>query len=70
MSVPLLSEAPVPVPTPEEQKQIVRRIREARDPLRRLRARLEEQIRLLGERRQALITLAVTGRVAMQAADA
>lgn len=63
ISVPLLSDAPVPVPAPEEQRRIVRQIRGACDPLRRLQGKLDEQIQFLGTRRQALITAAITGQI-------
>ena len=58
-----LREHRFPFPPPEEQGSIVRRLDEDRDRTKVLIDRLERQITLLQERRQALITAAVTGEL-------
>ena len=53
----------VVIPSAERQLSAVRAITTARDRARRLVARMNQQLTLLQERRQALITAAVTGKL-------
>lgn len=54
---------PVPIPTETEQKRIEQRIEHEVSGVDALVKRIEEQVRSLGEHRQALITAAVVGNV-------
>jgi type I restriction enzyme S subunit len=63
ISVPLLANAPVPRIPPEHQGIVLERLQREWNRSRRL-LRLEQQhIELLRERRQALVTAAVTGQL-------
>lgn len=53
----------VPVPPVDEQKEIVSLVRRESGPLRYMQSQLRSFIQLLAERRQALITAAVTGQL-------
>jgi len=61
--MPDIKSIAIPLPTNEEQEQIVCDLREAVNALDVLRKEMEVQIGLLREHRQALITAAVTGRL-------
>jgi type I restriction enzyme S subunit len=51
----------IPLPTREQQEAFVARCDQERTQIRKLVGAIQQQIRLLQERRQALITAAVTG---------
>lgn len=55
-----------PVPPPEEQKEIVAEITAYRKKTDKLAAALTDSIKLLKERRSALITAAVTGKIPVE----
>jgi type I restriction enzyme S subunit len=59
----------VPLPSPAEQSEIVTRIRTQNARIDRLMDRVKRQLKLLAERRQALITAAVTGRFEVSSAS-
>ena len=61
-----LREHRFPWPPLEEQREIVRQLDSAREKVERTVTRLDQQINLLAERRQALITAAVTGELEIQ----
>lgn len=63
ISVPILKALPVPIPTLEEQKAIVRFLDHATAQFDQLIAEAERAIDLLLERRSALISAAVTGQI-------
>jgi type I restriction enzyme S subunit len=65
---PMITEMPVPVPPPEEQREVVARVREQREEANALITRSERFIALARERRSALITSAVTGQINVHAA--
>ena len=54
---------PVPVVTPEVQKQAVKFLNQRQQQTSQVLGKLEQQIKLLTEHRQALITAAVTGQI-------
>jgi type I restriction enzyme S subunit len=54
---------PIPRAGVREQEIAVRRIAESRDHFDSIEDRIARQVRMLGERRQALITAAVTGQI-------
>lgn len=54
---------PLPMPPPSEQQAVVKVLEGVRDSQHRLELSLQTQIGLLRERRQALITAAVTGQL-------
>lgn len=54
---------PIPLPSLERQKQLTKEIRESLEAVKRARNALQHQLTLLSERRQALITAAVTGQL-------
>jgi type I restriction enzyme S subunit len=58
-----LKQIRIPVPPPDEQLSTVRRLDGTRRDLERLVSKIEHQTSLLTERRQALITAAVTGEL-------
>jgi len=60
-NVGALRELRIPVPGPTVQEDVVRRLDKESDRVQRLTSALAHQIDLLAERRQALITAAVTG---------
>ncbi|MCA1718481.1 MAG: restriction endonuclease subunit S [Actinobacteria bacterium] len=60
----------VPWPPEEQQRQIVAELDKARAKMRDIQERLAQQIALLAEHRQALITAAVTGRIEVPEATA
>jgi type I restriction enzyme S subunit len=59
---------PIPLPVLSEQHRAVERLRQVRAQCRAAVSRAEGQIELLQERRQALITAAVTGQISIPAA--
>jgi type I restriction enzyme S subunit len=61
-NVGAMKQIPLPSLSKEEQKETVARLDQAIDKIDRLREKLVQQERLLAERRQALITAAVTGQ--------
>ncbi len=63
ISVPLLASAPVPDVPAEEQQACLDRVRRVQVPANKTLASLDAQVGLLMERRQALITAAVTGEL-------
>lgn len=63
LTLQAIGDTPIPVPPPDEQHHIERRLRETDTQVGGLRRRVEEQIDLLAEYRQALITAAVTGEL-------
>jgi type I restriction enzyme, S subunit len=63
LNLALASQLPMPVPPLGEQEEIASHLALQRERLMDLQARLVRQIELLGRRRQALITAAVTGRI-------
>jgi type I restriction enzyme S subunit len=63
IGMPELSELVMPVPTLDEQARIVTELRFAEDQLERVRVALEKRVALLQERRQSLVTAAVTGEL-------
>ncbi|MEU5714331.1 restriction endonuclease subunit S [Streptomyces sp. NPDC020403] len=54
---------PIPLPSVERQRALVREVRQSLDTVRHAKAALNRQLALLAERRQALITAAVTGQI-------
>ena len=54
---------PIPILSPQDQRAIVKQCREARSAIRRTIDTLTLQLSLLADRRQALITAAVTGGI-------
>ncbi|MFD8550481.1 restriction endonuclease subunit S [Streptomyces fradiae] len=67
--VPDLQMLRIPLPPLGEQRQIVKRIREQNSQIDRLSDVLAHRISLLTERRQALITAAVTGQIDVSTAS-
>jgi type I restriction enzyme S subunit len=63
-----LLDLPVPRPDPEEQKEIIRKVRAAESRLSALRVATERSVTLLTERRAAFITAAVTGQIDLRSA--
>ncbi|WP_204366898.1 restriction endonuclease subunit S [Nocardiopsis ganjiahuensis] len=61
--VPDLQMLRIPLPGIDEQRKIVKRIREANERIDRAADAVQRQIDLLEERKRALITAAVTGRI-------
>ena len=61
-----IKELPVPLPPIEEQLAIRQFLADRRDRLEKVRSELRHSLRLLTERRAALITAAVTGQVPLQ----
>jgi type I restriction enzyme S subunit len=66
--MPDIESIKVPVPTLAEQDALVESAHSQRRTLDECTARLRQQIDLLRERRQALITAAVTGQLGLLAA--
>lgn len=62
LSQELIRQLRIPVPAPETQKKIVSELSEAEEQLRVHSSLLQRRDKLLTERRQALITAAVTGQ--------
>lgn len=60
--VPDLQMLRIPVPSLDEQGEIVDAIRRQNSPIDSLTDKVRRQVELLAERRQALITAAVTGQ--------
>ena len=60
---PMLSRVSVPCPEPDRQQAVVDQIEGGLQRVERLRSATTAQIRLLTERRQALVTAAVTGEL-------
>lgn len=58
-----LGEFRIPVPDIETQRQVANAVREQRDSTSRVTALLQREAELLAERKQALITAAVTGEI-------
>lgn len=67
--VPDLQMLRIPLPPLQEQREIVRRIREQNQRIDRLMDAVRRQVELLAERRQALITAAVTGQFDVSSAS-
>jgi type I restriction enzyme S subunit len=61
--VPDLQTLRIPLPPVEEQQQIVGQIRESNRQIDELADKIDKQLELLAERRQALVTAAVTGQI-------
>lgn len=61
--VPDLQSVRIPLPPVDEQRGIVERIRESNRQVDRLVDKIDRQLELLAERRQALITAAVAGQI-------
>ena len=59
----MISDMNIPVPPAETQAEIVKEIQSAEDSTELLVTKIREQVSLLQERRQALITAAVTGQL-------
>ena len=53
----------LPVPTPVVQEEIVEKLSQAQEKLHQVVSEIGRSIQLLGERRQALITTAVSGEL-------
>jgi type I restriction enzyme S subunit len=68
IGMPDLKQLAVPVPPLREQVRIVRQIAVAEDLANEALARVDQQMRLLQERRRALITAAVNGELGVPAA--
>jgi type I restriction enzyme S subunit len=66
IGMPELNDLVVPVPSSDEQARIVAKLRSAEDQFERARAALDSRVGLLQERRQSLITAAVTGQLDLQ----
>ena len=62
-----VKELPVPLPPIAEQEAILQFVQETTRRIERLKAELRASLLLLGERRAALITAAVTGQVPLEA---
>lgn len=62
IGMPELNDLVVPVPPVDEQRRIVAELRLANDRFNRTRTALDTQVHLLRERRQALVSAAVTGQ--------
>lgn len=58
-----IKEWPIPAVDGSEQRSLVERLNKVHAATERLRSRINRQLELLAERRQALITAAVTGRL-------
>jgi hypothetical protein len=58
-----VKEWPIPKASLGEQRRLVSDVTESQDKTGRLRTAIERQLELLAERRQALITAAVTGQI-------
>jgi len=65
-NVETMAELPLPVPPPAIQEAVVARISRYTEKTDRIIAALDEQVSLLRERRQALITMAVMGKLQIQ----
>jgi type I restriction enzyme S subunit len=63
ISVPILKETIVPIPPPAEQTQIVAHLSEIVSKIDALNSEVHSAITLLQERRSALISAAVTGKI-------
>jgi type I restriction enzyme S subunit len=60
---------PIPLPALSRQRDLVREVRKRLDILARAKTKLDRQLELLAERRQALITAAVTGQIDVSTAS-
>lgn len=67
--VPDLQMLRIPLPDTTEQREIVAQIREQNERIDRLTDKVRHQLDLLAERRQALITAAVTGQIDVSTAS-
>ncbi|MBB6174340.1 restriction endonuclease S subunit [Nocardiopsis mwathae] len=67
--MPDLQSIKIPLPSTTEQNSIVKRIGAITDNIDLLAARFDSQVSLLAERRQALITAAVTGQIDVSTAS-
>lgn len=65
INLDIMKAVQVPLPAVEVQQQIVRRVGEVWAKAAKVRQRLDRQMSLLAEHRQALITAAVTGELAV-----
>lgn len=60
---------PIPLPALSRQRELVREVRKRLDVLARAKTKVDRQLELLTERRQALITAAVTGQIDVSTAS-
>jgi type I restriction enzyme S subunit len=60
---------PIPLPALSRQRELVREVRKRLDVLARAKTKVDRQLELLTERRQALITAAVTGQIDVTASE-
>ncbi len=67
-NVSALKDLPVPVPSVEQQVAVVRKLDRRLSGVEQIRDRLNRQLRLLAEHRQALVTAAVIGQLEVPAA--
>ncbi|MET8333321.1 restriction endonuclease subunit S [Streptosporangium canum] len=63
ISVPILADAPVPIPPSHEQAEISQRLTKSRKESTDLMVHLDNQIAMFDERMEALIAAAVTGQI-------
>ena len=63
-----IKDIPVVVPPKDIQDRVVRQVEAVQSDTHMIRSRIEQQVALLEERRQALITVAVTGGIEIQVA--
>jgi type I restriction enzyme S subunit len=64
-----IKEWPIPIATLSRQAEVIKEIAEAADAAASLQRLTEGQVKLLAERRQALITAAVTGQIDVSTAS-
>lgn len=67
--VPDLQMLRIPLPDIDEQREIVTQIRKQNELVDQLSDKVKRQLDLLAERRQALITAAVTGQIDVSTAS-
>ncbi|MER7168362.1 restriction endonuclease subunit S [Micromonospora sp. NPDC000207] len=60
---------PIPLPSVRHQRELTRTVHTKLDAIKRMKQKLDRQIALLAERRQALITAAVTGQIDVSTAS-
>ncbi len=68
LSLEIISKLKVPVPSRQEQEQIIRRLSKRLERLQSLEQRVTQSLGLLKERRSAFITAAVTGQIDLREA--
>lgn len=64
-----ISSWPMPMATEDQQRDLVLRIKAKTDQTAQLRSSIQRSLLLLAERRQALITAAVTGQIDVSTAS-